>query len=142
MRKLKGVLLIDDNETSNFLNQRLLNRMGITEQIRVFTNGKQAIEYLQIMGQGSNTQTDEKSFMPDLILLDINMPVLDGFEFLEMYEELPTEVKNQIVVAILSTSSHQQDTVRASEFQVYYILKPLTSEKLSELLAEKFPDLS
>ena len=138
MRKLKGVLLIDDNETSNFLNQRLLNRMNIAEQIRVFTNGKQAIEYLQQLGQGNAAETGNDFFMPDLILLDINMPVLDGFEFLEMYEDLPDELKQKMIITILSTSSHQQDTERASAFNAYYILKPLTSEKLTELLNDKF----
>jgi CheY-like chemotaxis protein len=138
MRKLNGVLLIDDNETSNFLNQRLLNRMSIAEQIRVFTNGKQAIEYLQQLEQDNNQAPDSGSFMPDLILLDINMPVLDGFEFLEMYEELSDELKQKVVIAILSTSSHQQDTARASEFNAYYILKPLTTEKLTDLMNENF----
>ena len=140
MRKLKGVLLIDDNETSNFLNHRLLNRMEITENIRVFANGQYALEYLQKLNSGDYHPEDPNYFKPDLILLDVNMPVLDGFEFLEIYhQEFSTEMKQGTVIAMLSTSSHPQDTIRASEYAAPYIVKPLTAEKVKQLLAEKFP---
>lgn len=135
MRKLKGVWLIDDNETSNFLNQRLLTRMAIADTIRVFTNGKQAIEQLERVTTGAAAASEVK---PELILLDVNMPVLDGFEFLERYQQLADPIRQAIVVAILSTSSHVQDTSRASAFKAHYILKPLTTEKLLGLITEKF----
>ncbi|MDQ4141948.1 MAG: response regulator [Bacteroidota bacterium] len=142
MRKLKGVLLIDDNETSNFLNHRLLNRMEITENIRVFTNGQNALDYLQKIEKGDFNPADPNYFKPELIFLDVNMPVLDGFEFLEIYHHnLADEVKQDTVIAMLSTSSHPQDTVRASEYAAPYILKPLTVEKVRDLINEKFNGL-
>ncbi|PSR54633.1 two-component system-response regulator, receiver domain protein [Adhaeribacter arboris] len=142
MRKLKGVLLIDDNETSNFLNHRLLNRMEVTENIRVFSNGLNALEYLQKIEKGNFNSADPNYFKPELIFLDVNMPMLDGFEFLEMYHnDLADKVKQDTVIALLSTSSHPQDTVRASEYAAPYILKPLTVEKVRDLIAERFNDL-
>ncbi len=139
MRKLKGVLLIDDNETSNFLNHRLLNRMEMTENIRVFSNGQYALDYLQKLNNGDYNPADPTYFKPDLIFLDVNMPMLDGFEFLEIFhQELSEELKQGTVIAMLSTSSHPQDTIRASEYAAPYIVKPLTVEKVNQLLAEKF----
>ncbi len=70
------------------------------------------------------------------------MPILDGFEFLEIYHHnLAEAVKQNTVIAMLSTSSHPQDTIRASEYAAPYILKPLTAEKVKNLLAEKFTGL-
>ncbi|QMU29622.1 response regulator [Adhaeribacter radiodurans] len=141
MRKLKGILLIDDNETSNFLNHRLLNRMEVTENIRVFTNGQNALEYLQKIEKGDFNPADPNYFKPELIFLDVNMPILDGFEFLQNYHDLADNVKQNTVIAMLSTSSHPQDTVRANEYAAPYILKPLTVEKVKHLLTENFTNL-
>jgi len=143
MRKLKGILLIDDNETSNFLNHRLLSRMDVTENIQIFSNGQSALEYLRKINSGEFNSTDPDYFKPELILLDVNMPVLDGFEFLAIYhQEFSDELKQNMLIAMLSTSSHPQDTVRAGEYAAPYILKPLTIEKVNNLLAEKFNAVS
>ena len=138
MNKLKGILLIDDNETINFLNHRLLSRMEITENIRVCVNGKYAIDFLRKMVQGDYDAADQSYFKPELILLDVNMPVLDRFEFLEIFQGFPPEFKAGVVIVMLSTSSHPQDTIRAQEFGASYLLKPLTTEKIKILLSEKF----
>ncbi|QNF35577.1 response regulator [Adhaeribacter swui] len=139
MRKLKGVLLIDDNETSNFLNHRLLNRMQVTENIRVFSTGQSALDYLQKLDNGDYNPADPNFFEPDLILLDVNMPVMDGFEFLEIFnQKLGDKIKRNTVVAILSTSAHPQDTLRANDYSAPYIIKPLTVDKVNNLLTEKF----
>lgn len=132
MKRLRSILLVDDNETSNFLNERMLKRMQLTENIQVLNNGKDALDLLFDLSTAPQTAGVIK---PELILLDVNMPVLDGFEFLEIYQELPESFRSDIIIAILSTSSHPKDTSRAEEFQVYYITKPLTSEKMDNLLS-------
>lgn len=134
MKRLSGILLIDDNETSNFLNERLLKRMDLTDHIQVVTNGKQALDYL-----GKICREPGQHIKPELILLDINMPVLDGFEFLELFQQLDAHFRQGIRIAMLSTSNHPQDTGKASEYQAFYLTKPLTIEKMESLLDGLFP---
>lgn len=138
MSKLKGVLIIDDNETSNFLNHRLLKRLEISEHIQIFDNGNQALGYLQTVERQDFDSADLSYFKPELILLDVNMPGLDGFEFLEIYKGFPHEFKDGTVIAMLSTSTHPQDMIRASEYGASYMFKPLTADKIKNLLSEKF----
>lgn len=132
MKKLRSILLVDDNDTSNFLNERLLRRMAVTDKIKILSNGKTAFDYLANISQANGETSETK---PELILLDINMPVIDGFEFLELYNQFDEQFRSDILVAILSTSNHPQDTSRASDFNAYYITKPLTIEKVETLLA-------
>src|SRR5687768_2064164 len=99
MKKLRSILLVDDNDTSNFLNERLLKRMAITDQIKVLSNGKSAFDYLDNLNRTGEGSTEIK---PELILMDINMPVVDGFEFLELYQNLDEQFRQDILVAILS----------------------------------------
>ena len=136
MKRLSAILLIDDNETSNFLNERLLRRLNLTDHILVLSNGKQALDYLENLSR----QGGQAGIKPELILLDINMPVLDGIEFLELFQQLDARFRQGIHIAMLSTSNHPQDTGKASTFQAHYLTKPLTIEKVEALLFRLFPD--
>lgn len=136
MKRLNAILLIDDNETSNFLNERLIRRLNLTDHILVLSNGKQALDYLENLSR----QGGQADLKPELILLDINMPVLDGFEFLELFQQLDARFRQGIHIAMLSTSNHPQDTGKASTFQAHYLTKPLTIEKVEALLFRLFPD--
>ncbi|MBC3538905.1 response regulator [Rufibacter sediminis] len=138
MKKLKGIMLIDDDDTNNFLNQRLLNRMQITEKIKEFRNGKQAFDFLYNISAGHYEVTSPEYFKPALILLDINMPVMNGFEFLSLFEKLDADFRKDIVLALLSTSEHSQDTERAAASKIAYITKPLTTQKVQDLLDAHF----
>ena len=134
MKRLIGILLIDDNETSNFLNERLLRRMDLTDHILVLNNGVMALEYLEKISKQAEDMPG-MDIKPELILLDINMPVLDGFEFLELFHQFDSHFREGIHVAMLSTSSHPQDTGKARDYQAHYLTKPLTVEKMQGLLA-------
>ncbi|WP_207435230.1 response regulator [Sabulibacter ruber] len=140
MKKLKGILLIDDDDTNNFLNHRLLTRMQVAEKIREFRNGKQAFDYLYNISQGHYDTASSEYFKPALILLDINMPVMDGFEFLSLFEKLDESFRKDVVLALLTTSEHSQDTERAAASSIAYLTKPLTTEKVQGLLEEHFPE--
>ncbi|WP_439880272.1 response regulator [Pontibacter sp. MBLB2868] len=138
MRKLSGVLLIDDDDTTNFLNRRLLERMEVTENIRVFVNGKQAFDYLYNVSNKNYEHTSKDYFQPELIFLDINMPVMDGFEMLDLYERLNPEFRKGIMMAVLTTSTHPQDTDNSKKYAAEYLTKPLTAEKVNMLLEKHF----
>lgn len=138
MRKLSGILLIDDDDTTNFLNQRLLSRLGVSDNIRTFINGKQAFDYLYTVSNNNYEHTTSEYFKPELIFLDINMPVMDGFEMLELYERLGKNFRENIVLTVLTTSTHPQDTENANRFSAEYITKPLTPEKVNYLLEKHF----
>ena len=140
MRKLTGVLLIDDDETTNFLNRRLLERLGVTDNIRTFVNGKQAFDYLYNISNNNYDTTNKDYFQPQLIFLDINMPVMDGFEMLDLYERLNADFRNNIVMAVLTSSTHPQDTETSKKYAAEYLTKPLSTEKVSNLLNKYFAE--
>ncbi|GAB3821778.1 hypothetical protein GCM10028895_24620 [Pontibacter rugosus] len=118
MRKLTGVLLIDDDDTTNFLNQRLLDRMEVTDNIRTFINGKQAFDYLYNVSNNNYEAESSNYFRPELIFLDINMPVMDGFELLDLYERLDADFRKRIIMAVLTTSTHPQDTANSKNIML------------------------
>jgi response regulator of citrate/malate metabolism len=125
--KYNCVLLIDDDGVTNFINHRLIKKMNITECISSAVNGNEALKYLKEYSQKNN------NLGPELILLDINMPVLDGFEFLEQFEKISLANKDRIKIIILTTSTHQKDILKiSSNTKIGYINKPLTQEKLQE----------
>ena len=133
MKKLGCILLIEDDDTINFYNQFLIENLNLAEEIVVAKNGKEGIDYLEKAGKGHATS-------PDLILLDINMPVMNGFEFIEEYEQLPEDWKSKILVVMLTTSLHEDDMNRAKQHPVIaeYFFKPLLEQRLGELVEKYF----
>jgi CheY-like chemotaxis protein len=124
--KLPSVLLIDDDTTTNFLNKLLINTMGIAEQVLVAENGEEA---LRLLAPGQPA--------PALILLDMNMPVMNGLAFLESYTQLPPSAS---VIILLTTSVHERDLARVQQLPIAGALdKPLTKNKLLGVLRQHFP---
>lgn len=138
MKQLDKILIVDDDLTSTFLVQMLLEDLQVATHIATATNGKEALDYIDAHCEGE-TKTDQlapASFCPELILLDINMPVMNGFEFLEACRQRPCFKDNQVKVVMLSSSAAQIDIQQAKAYQVSeYIVKPLTEEKLMELIS-------
>ena len=131
MNKLTTTLLVDDDETTNFVNQMLLEDMGVTEDVLVANNGQEALELVR--------QRCQEGLCPELILLDINMPVMNGFEFLEEYEQLSFPNKQSVVVVMLTTSLNPQDMDRLRDLpNEGFLNKPLNEKVLKELLRKHF----
>jgi CheY-like chemotaxis protein len=135
MPKLSSVLLVDDDPTNNFLNQRLLTRLDVTDHVLVAENGQQALAMLQ---QGYNAA--EPSY-PALILLDIQMPIMNGIEFLQAYQQLPIAQRHATTVVVLTTSMDTRDLNRLHGLPAAaQVGKPLTQDKLMALLASYFQE--
>ena len=128
-KQLKRILLVDDSEATNAMNVYLFNRLNAAEQIDVAVNGAEAIDYLT--AQDANGEYPR----PELIVLDLNMPVMNGLEFLEAYRELEEDIKGGIIIIMLTTSMLESDQKSAREFQsvVSYQSKPLTLDKAQEM---------
>jgi len=131
MPTLTCAVLIDDDQTTNFLNQLLLKRISITDKVLVALNGKEALELVQQHCQHATAEA------PALVLLDIKMPVMNGFQFLEALGQLPGLRSEAIILAVLTTSLHAQDVERVQQLHIpYFLSKPLTQAKIEQVLAD------
>jgi CheY-like chemotaxis protein len=116
------LLLIDDDTINNFLMSNMLSEISFVKNYSVFTSGHEALEYLKDCSQN---QTHI-----DFIFLDLNMPEMDGFEFLEIFEADLLSYFREIKVAIVTSSNLNKDKAKANNFKSvqYYITKPITEE--------------
>src|SRR5687767_11451917 len=130
MNKLqhKTIFLIDDDSVTNFINTKIiLGNFPFT--VFSFTNAMEALQEL------SRYQAHEAHFMPDLIFLDVNMPHMDGWEFLEEFQKLPDSLLKKCIVAMLTSSVDQEDIERSQMYKcvVGFISKPLTVDMLKRM---------
>jgi CheY-like chemotaxis protein len=127
MKKLKSVLLIDDNKATNFLHETLFEELDVSECIAIEYNGKDGLAHLDRLAGGDD--------YPELILVDIHMPVMDGFDFLEGYRQRQYHEKYDSLVVMLTTSTNPRDVDRilAAGF-AEYLPKPLVEENILELV--------
>jgi CheY-like chemotaxis protein len=134
-KKLRSVVLIDDNETTIFLNNRLLTRLEVADNVLTFSRAEQAFDALW----GTETTGAPAHGVPELVFVDLKMPGMDGFEFLQRFNALPETVRQQTVLTVLTTSMHAADTARVAQYpNIEYLSKPLTEEKMSKLLQKRF----
>lgn len=122
------VMLVDDNDTDNFINKRIIELTGFAYRIEIKNSGKSALEYLKSV-------QDDDGNLPDLIFLDINMPIVDGFVFLYEFEKFSENIKNKCKIVILSSSDNQRDidNIINNKLVVKFITKPLSEEALEEV---------
>ena len=131
-KKLNCILLVDDNTDDNIFHQIILKKMDIVNRIDIVLNGLEALVYLK----------KENQMPPELILLDINMPKMNGWEFLEQYKHLDARQKARVVIMILTTSANPDDLKKAKEIKEVtgFETKPLTEEIMTEILNKHFQD--
>ena len=123
----KNVLLVDDDYIFNFLSQSILERIGITNEVYTALNGKEA---LGLLGNGTQPR-----FIPDVILLDLNMPIMDGFTFLEAFRKLNLPDKEKVTIIVVTSSEDPDDIMKARRMGVdHYIPKPVTEKDLRQAL--------
>lgn len=131
MKPVNRILLVDDDSVTNMMHRRVIERSGRAKVIDVVTDGQEALDLLR-----SDLAAGRQ--LPELIFLDINMPGMGGFEFLEHYANLQIDPDAQLIIVMLSTSLLEADHVRAqADPNVHsFCDKPLRVEKLLELIEE------
>ncbi len=119
--KLRQILVVDDSDADRFLAKEIIEEFDATIEVIEALDGKEALEVLA-----------DGSVRPDVILLDINMPVMDGHEFLQVYGQ--TKAPSSTVI-MLSSSREQKDIERTRkyDFVADYLVKPLSTEHLKKL---------
>jgi CheY-like chemotaxis protein len=133
--KLNCVLLIDDDEPTNFLNNMFMEEADCSDHIEIKQGGQEALEYLA----GSQQSCNNIGPHPDLIFLDINMPAMDGWEFLDKFKELKDR-SDKIIIIMLTTSLNPDDVIRAYKIPEVsgFENKPLTTEKIVGIVNKYF----
>lgn len=138
-KKLNCILLIDDDEATNYLSNMIIEEADCTHHIKIKQTAKGALNYLSESSKPSNGH--QKPPFPDLIFLDINLPAMDGWEFLEKYRELKNNLEYQPVIIMLSTSINPDDKVKALSIPEVsdFHNKPMTPEMIETIVSEYFP---
>lgn len=130
-KKFRTVMLIDDNEIDNLINQKMIEAAAVAENIYTHTGAKSAIEFLRNM---EKLEMADK-VLPDVIFLDIDMPLMDGFQFLDEFEKLSTSAKKKCAIVMLTSSINPQDFNRSKKYPnvKLYLNKPLSHESIIKL---------
>lgn len=134
-KKLNCILLVDDDNDCNFFHERLLNKLSCTEKISIAHNGEEAINYLKINSNNNNNN-------PELILLDINMPKINGWEFLDLFEKDNTIKKDKTILLMLTSSLNPDDYSRAKNYNCVkgFYSKYLDEKSINEIFVQYYPD--
>jgi CheY-like chemotaxis protein len=138
MKPLNLILLVDDDDTTNYVNNRTLLRTQVAREVKIFTDGQQALQYLQ----ASCLPGQQGGACPDLILLDIKMPVMDGFEFLNTYKQLGLGKTTSTQIMMLTSSASFYDLKRLETYQEVkrHFSKPLSDQDVKEIIRDYFPE--
>lgn len=131
MSKSFVICVIDDDHVYQYMITRTIKENNLSEDILIFSDGEEAIEFLK-------SNADKIENMPDVIFLDINMPIMDGWQFLEEFVFLKPRIGKKITIYMVSSSVDKADTERATKISELtdYIVKPITPDRLKDIIQE------
>lgn len=120
------VMLVDDNEIDIFINQKILEFNRFANKLLTFNSGRAALDYLY---------SSEAADLPEVIFLDLNMPVIDGFKFLYEFSKFPEDVKRKSSIVVLTSSDNLRDKekVKVNTDVIQFFSKPLTDQKVDQI---------
>lgn len=126
---MKKVFLIDDDDIYVFLTKKTILKVLEEVDVEVFPDGQKALNHLKAI-------SDQPELLPDVIFLDLNMPVMDGWEFLTEYQQISSSFarKNQLYIVSSSISPHEMERSRSISAVTEFIIKPLVKEKFLEIM--------
>jgi CheY-like chemotaxis protein len=132
-KELRCIMLVDDNHDDNFFHEREIKKNNLAINVIAKKTGLEALDYLKSKKVIPNMQ-------PDLIFLDINMPGMNGWEFLKEYNQLDIKLHSEVIIIMLTTSDNPDDEAKAKtwDFVSDYITKPLTKEKMEVIVNRYF----
>lgn len=132
MERKTTLAIVDDDKIFQLITLKTLRTLEHVGNIWQFYDGEEALEYIQ-------QHLDEPDALPDMILLDINMPVTDGWTFLNDYKELQSKVSKSITIHMVSSSIDPKDIERAGKSPLVkeYIMKPIAKEKIQAIIQEQ-----
>ena len=142
MKKIPGldcILLIEDDRATNFIHQLAIKELDLDARVEICLNGREGLDYLTCQGVYKDHGGYPK---PGIIFLDINMPLMDGWEFLEAYNKLDDKQKGNIVLMMVSASTNPDDQKRAMYESTVsgFVQKPLTSRTIGDIIRRHFAD--
>lgn len=129
MSKTKiSVLLVDDDIIYQFTARKTLEATGYADKILICSNGEEALQLIE--------NAFEVNDLPDIIFLDVNMPIMNGWEFLKAYSKISGRLKKSIQIYMVSSSVDEADISHSKEFDNVqdYIIKPILKDKFTEIL--------
>ena len=131
--KLDCIMIVDDSPSDNFLHERMILRMGFAKHVVIMRTGHGAIDHL--------TNYDKKRCLPpQLILLDVEMPGMNGWEFLEAYDKLHESDKSaDVIMMVASNEAPEVETIKANSAIKDYVVKPMDEEGLQGLMQMHYP---
>ena len=131
MNSSLNVCIVDDDDIYQFTIVKTLKALELTDRIMVFSDGEEALEFML-----DNINEDDE--LPDVIFLDIDMPVMDGFQFMEEYVKIKPNIGKKITIYMVSSSVDPADIERAKKISEItdYIVKPITHDQLKSIIQE------
>lgn len=126
------IMLLDDDDLVNFINQKVMETCNFAKNIYINTSAKSALEFIKNLCQLCN---ESHCILPQVIFIDINMPLMDGFQFIKLFQNINHPALSTIKLVILTSSVHDIDKAKAKEMgdNIVFLNKPLTTEMLSTI---------